>query len=43
MNPRVDFLTDGGDPVRELPLYPASESEHWLDWFHVTMRLTVLG
>lgn len=43
MNQRVEFLTDGGDTVRELPLYICPESEHWLDWFHVTMRLTVMG
>jgi hypothetical protein len=43
MNQRVEFLTDGGDTVRELPLYLVPESEHWLDWFHLTMRLTVLG
>jgi hypothetical protein len=43
MNQRVEFLTDGGDTVRELPLYLCPESEHWLDWFHVTMRLTVMG
>ena len=43
MNQRVEFLTDGGDTVRELPLYLVPESEHWLDWFHLTMRLTVMG
>ena len=43
MNQQVTFLTDGGDTVRELPLYLCPESEHWLDWFHITMRLTVLG
>src|SRR5262249_45489327 len=43
MNQRVEFLTDGGDTVRELPLYLVPESEHWLDWFHITMRLTVMG
>lgn len=43
MNRRVEFLTDGGGTVRELPLYLCPESEHWLDWFHVTMRLTVMG
>jgi hypothetical protein len=42
-NQRVEFLTDGGDTVRELPRDLSPESEHWLDWFHVTMRLTVLG
>ena len=43
MNQRVEFLTDGGDNVRELPFYLCPESEHWLDWFHITMRLTVMG
>ena len=43
MNQQVEFLTDGGDTVRELPLYLCPESEHWLDWFHITMRLTVMG
>ena len=43
MNQHVEFLTDGGDTVRELPLYLVPESEHWLDWFHITMRLTVMG
>jgi hypothetical protein len=43
MNQQVRFLTDGGDTVRELPLYLCPESEHWLDWFHITMRLTVMG
>jgi hypothetical protein len=43
MNQQVVFLTDGGDTVRELPLYLSPESEHWLDWFHLTMRLTVMG
>ena len=42
-NQRVEFLTDGGDSVRELPRDLSPESEHWLDWFHITMRLTVLG
>jgi hypothetical protein len=31
------------DDVRELPLYLSPESEHWLDWFHVAMRLRVMG
>jgi hypothetical protein len=39
----VEFLTDGDDAVRKLPLYLCPESEHWLDRFHVTMRLTVMG
>jgi len=36
------FLSDGGDSVRGLQEYLHPASEHWLDWFHVTMRLTVL-
>jgi hypothetical protein len=43
MNQRLEFLTDGGDTVRELPRDLSPESEHWLDWFHITMRLTVMG
>ena len=42
MNQQVTFLTDGGDDVRELPLYLNPQAEHVLDWFHVTMRLTVM-
>jgi hypothetical protein len=43
MNQSVVFLSDGGDTVRSLPTYLSPESEHYLDWFHITMRLTVLG
>jgi hypothetical protein len=43
MNQRLEFLTDGGDTVRELPRDLSPESEHWLDWFHITMRITVMG
>src|SRR5207249_1159007 len=39
-NQQVTFLSDGAEDVRELPLYLSPESEYWLDWFHVTMRLT---
>ena len=41
-NQQVTFLTDGADDVRDLPLYLNPPAEHLLDWFHVTMRLTVL-
>jgi hypothetical protein len=37
------FLTDGGETVRNLPQRLNPGSEHWLDWFHITMRLTVMG
>ena len=42
MNQKVIFLSDGGDTVRDLQLYLNPQAEHLLDWFHVTMRLTVL-
>ena len=42
-NQVVRFLTDGGDDVRTVPELLSAESEHMLDWFHITMRLTVMG
>jgi hypothetical protein len=42
-NQQVVFLSDGGDDVRDLQMYLNPEAEHYLDWFHVTMRLTVMG
>ncbi len=41
-NQQVTFFSDGGDTVRALPAYLHPESEHILDWFHLTMRITVL-
>jgi hypothetical protein len=41
-NQQVTFLSDGGDDVRNLQLDLNPQAEHLLDWFHVTMRLTVL-
>ena len=41
-NQSVTFLSDGGDDVREVQQYLSPESEHYLDWFHVTMRITVM-
>jgi hypothetical protein len=43
MNQQVTFLTDGGEDVRGLPLYLHPQAEHLLDWFHVTMRITLMG
>ena len=43
MNQQVTFLSDGADSVKELQLYLNPQSAHYLDWFHITMRLTVLG
>jgi hypothetical protein len=42
MNQDITFLSDGGDTVRDLQLYLSPQAEHVLDWFHITMRLTVM-
>jgi hypothetical protein len=42
-NQQVTFLSDGGEDIRDLQAYLNPEAEHILDWFHVTMRLTVMG
>ena len=39
----VTFLSDGGETVRNLPVELYPDGEHILDWFHLTMRLTVMG
>jgi hypothetical protein len=41
-NQQITFFTDGGEDIRDLPLYLNPQSEHLLDWFHITMRLTVM-
>src|SRR6266542_6333173 len=43
MNQQVTFLTDGGEDVRDLPLYLNPQAEHLIDWFHIAMRLTVMS
>ena len=42
-NQQITFLTDGGEHIRDLPLYLNPQSEHLLDWFHITMRITVMA
>ena len=42
MNQQITFFSDGGDTVRELQLYLNPQAEHLLDWFHITMRITVM-
>ena len=42
-NQQVEFLSDGGEDVRNLQLYLHPEADHLLDWFHITMRLTVMN
>ena len=34
-------LAGGGEDVRGVQLYPHPEAEAPLDWFHVTLRMTV--
>jgi hypothetical protein len=43
MNQTVTFLSDGGDTVRDLQMYLNPQAEHLLDWFHISMRLTVMS
>jgi len=42
-NQELTFLTDGGEEVRALTELISPEAEHVLDWFHITMRVTVLS
>lgn len=46
MNQDIIFLSASrghpGDTVRDLQLYLSPQAEHLLDWFHVTMRITVI-
>jgi hypothetical protein len=41
-NQQVVFMSDGGEDVRRVQTYLHPNSEHWIDWFHITMRITVL-
>jgi len=41
-NQDITFITDGREEVRSLAEMIAPASEHVLDWFHITMRITVL-
>lgn len=41
-NQDVTFMSDGADTVRNLQRYLHPSSGHLLDWFYVTMRVTVL-
>jgi hypothetical protein len=36
-NQQVTFFSDGGDTVRKLQEYLNPDSEHILDWFHITI------
>jgi hypothetical protein len=42
MNQDITFLADGNDTLRALQLEMSPQATHMLDWFHRTMKLTVL-
>ncbi len=42
MNHNITFLSDGDDTLRKLQLEMSPKATHILDWFHLTMKLTVL-
>jgi hypothetical protein len=37
------FFSEGGADIREVQAYRDPEAEQYLDWFHITTRITVLG
>jgi hypothetical protein len=41
-NQQIVLLSDGGEDIRQVREYLHPNSEHVIDWFHITMRLTVL-
>jgi len=41
MNQEITFLSDGDDTLRKLQLELSPKATHILDWFHLTMKLTV--
>src|SRR6266852_1227849 len=43
MNHAIPFLSDGDDKLRKLQWEMSPQATHILDWFHLTMKLTVLG
>ena len=42
MNQDIAFLSDGDDTLRTLQLEMSPQATHILDWFHRTMKLTIL-
>lgn len=43
MNQQIQFLSDGAENLRGLQTMMYPEAEHTLDWFHITMRITVIN
>lgn len=42
-NQAIEFLSDGAANLQDLQKFLNPLSEHYLDWFHITMRITVLN
>lgn len=42
-NQQIEFLSDGAENLRSLQYLMYPEASHTLDWFHITMRITVLN
>ena len=42
-NQQIEFLSDGAENLRSLQYLMYPEASHTLDWFHITMKLTVLN
>lgn len=42
-NQLMTFLSDGSETVRNLPVYLNPQATHLLDWFHISLWLTVIG
>jgi hypothetical protein len=42
MHQDITFLSDGNDTLRALQLEMSPQATHIVDWFHLTMKLTVL-
>jgi hypothetical protein len=43
MNQEITFLSDGENTLRQLQVEMSPKATHLLDWYHVTMKLTVLS
>src|SRR5262249_27488772 len=43
MNQDITFLSDGNDSLRQLQVEMSPKAIHILDWYHLSMKLTVLG
>jgi hypothetical protein len=39
----VSFFSDGEDTLHRLQMFLSEQAEYILDWFHITMRLTVIS